>query len=67
MSVLHGMTSKKLLASLVRCQMKSKRATDVVLAWEVWELRFENPLSRIWLIVFMADTAAIRSQRVKVN
>ena len=40
-------------------------ATDVVLAWEVWELRFANPLSRIWLIVFMADISAIPSQRVK--
>ena len=38
--------------------------TDVVLAWEVWELRFENPLSRIWLIDFMADISAIWSQRV---
>ena len=44
--------------------MKSKMATDIALAWEVWELRFENPLSRIWLIVFMADISAIRSQRV---
>ena len=45
--------------------MKSKMATDVALAWEVWELRFENPLSRIWLIVFVADLiSAIRSQRV---
>ena len=45
--------------------MKSKMATDVALAWEVWELRFDNPLSRIWLIVFMADISAIRLQRVK--
>ena len=60
-----GWHSKKLLASLDRCQMKSKMATDVALAWEVWELRFENPLSRIWLIVFMADISAIRLQRVK--
>ena len=44
--------------------MKSKMATDVALAWEVWELRFENPLSRIWLIVFVANISAIRSQRV---
>jgi len=60
-----GWHSKKLLASLDRCQMKSKMATDVALAWEVWELRFDNPLSRIWLIVFMADISAIRLQRVK--
>ena len=25
----------------------AKVATDVVLAWEVWKLRIENPLSRI--------------------
>jgi len=41
-------------------------ATNVVLAWEVWELRFDNPLSRSWLIVFMADISAIRSQKVNI-
>jgi len=46
--------------------MKSKMATEVALAWEVWELRFENPLSRIWLIVFTADISAIRSRRINM-
>jgi len=46
--------------------MKSKMATEVALAWEVWELRFENPLSRTWLIVFTADISAIRSRRINM-
>lgn len=45
----------------------AKVATDVVLAWKVWKLRIENPLSRIWSIVVMADISATRLTNISLD